>query len=67
MPGLCGVGSIQKKWDFSRLSGVYVTIFALISILCGRFLFKGHIPIATWVGLALIVCGGMIIQFFQKI
>jgi multidrug transporter EmrE-like cation transporter len=50
------------KWDFSRLLGVYVAVFALVSILCGRFLFQETIPISTWVGLAVIIAGGLIIQ-----
>ena len=28
------------KWDFSRLLGVYVAVFAVVSVLTGRFLFK---------------------------
>jgi drug/metabolite transporter superfamily protein YnfA len=54
------------RWDFSRLIGVYVGVFALVSVLCGRFLFKGSIAPATWVGLALIIVGGLVIQFGQK-
>jgi len=54
------------KWDFSRLLGVYVAIFALISLLFGRFIFKEHIPASTWTGLAFILVGGFIIQFGQK-
>jgi len=51
------------RWDFSRLLGVYVAVFAVISILSGRFLFKEAIPASTWSGLALIVLGGLVIQF----
>jgi drug/metabolite transporter superfamily protein YnfA len=51
------------KWDFSKLLGVYVAIFALISVLFGLFVFKENVPVSTWVGLALIVVGGMVIQF----
>lgn len=54
------------KLDFSRLLGVYVAVFALISILAGRFIFKENIPLATWLGLVFIVIGGLIIQFGQK-
>ena len=54
------------KWDFSRLLGVYVAVFAVLSILAGRFLFKEHIPLSTWAGLALIVLGGLTIQFGQR-
>ena len=51
------------KWDFSKLLGVYVAVFALISVLFGLFVFKENVPVSTWVGLALIVVGGMVIQF----
>jgi drug/metabolite transporter superfamily protein YnfA len=51
------------KWDFSKLLGVYVAIFAFISVLTGIFVFKENVPLSTWVGLALIVGGGMVIQF----
>jgi drug/metabolite transporter (DMT)-like permease len=51
------------KWDFSKLLGVYVAIFAIISVLFGVLVFKENMPISTWVGLALIVGGGMVIQF----
>jgi len=51
------------KWDFSRLLGVYVALFALVSILCGRFVFKENVPFSTWFGLVFIIIGGLIIQF----
>jgi multidrug transporter EmrE-like cation transporter len=51
------------KWDFSKLLGVYVAIFAFISVLFGIFVFNENVPASTWVGLVLIVGGGMIIQF----
>jgi drug/metabolite transporter superfamily protein YnfA len=50
------------KWDFSRLLGVYVAVFALVSILIGRFWFREAIPPSTWAGLGLIVLGGLVIQ-----
>ena len=50
------------KWDFSRLLGVYVAVFAAVSILAGRFVFKETIPASTWMGLAIIVLGGTVIQ-----
>jgi drug/metabolite transporter superfamily protein YnfA len=67
MLGSYGVVVNMVKWDFSRLLGVYVAVFALISILFGRFVLKETIPIATWVGLTVIVGGGMIIQFGDRI
>lgn len=67
MLGLYGVVVNMVKWDFSRLLGVYVAVFALISVLFGRFVFDENIPGSTWIGLSVIVCGGMIIQFGDKL
>ena len=53
-------------WDFSRLLGVYVAVFALVAVLAGRFWFGESIPPSTWVGLALIVVGGLVIQFGSR-
>ena len=62
---LGGYGIIVNtvKWDFSKLLGVYVCVFALVSILVGRFAFKELIPVSTWIGLSIIVIGGAVIQF----
>lgn len=51
------------SWDFSKLLGVYVAVFAIVSVLCGRFIFGETIPVSTWVGLSIIIMGGMVIQF----
>ena len=51
------------RWDFSRLLGVYVAVFALVSVLFGRFVFGEHVPLSTWLGLAVIIVGGLLIQF----
>ena len=51
------------RWDFSKLLGVYVAVFAMVSVMCGRFVFGESIPNSTWMGLAIIVAGGMVIQF----
>ena len=67
MLGCYGVVVNMVRWDFSRLLGVYVAIFAMISILCGKFVFNESIPAATWIGLIVIICGGMIIQFGSRI
>src|SRR5262245_28951096 len=37
--------------DFSRLLGVYVGVFALLSVAAGRFVFAERISPATWLGL----------------
>ena len=51
------------RWDFSRLLGVYVAVFAVVSVLAGRFAFGENVPASTWIGLAIIVTGGLVIQF----
>ncbi len=65
--GSYGVVVNMVKWDFSKLLGVYVSIFALISVLYGRFVFHENIPVMTWIGLITIICGGIIIQFGNSI
>jgi drug/metabolite transporter superfamily protein YnfA len=61
--GFYGIVVNTVKWDFSKLLGVYVAVFATISILFGLLVFKETIPSTTWIGLAVIICGAMIIQF----
>jgi small multidrug resistance family-3 protein len=51
------------KWDFSKLLGSYVAFFAVASILYGLLVCQETVPSSTWVGLALIVAGGLVIQF----
>ncbi len=64
--GCYGVVVNTVKWDFSRLLGVYVAVFAVVSVMAGRFVFKETIPLTTWVGLAIIVIGGTVIQMGQN-
>jgi drug/metabolite transporter superfamily protein YnfA len=61
--GLYGVLVNMVPWDFSRLLGVYVAVFAVVSILAGKYVFGELIPLTTWIGLAIIVVGGLCIQF----
>ncbi len=62
MLGGYGVVVNTVKWDFSRLLGVYVAVFAVVSVLAGRFVFRETVPASTWLGLAIIVIGGAVIQ-----
>lgn len=66
MLGCYGLVVNLVKWDFSKLLGVYVAIFAFVSILWGRFIFKETVPMSTWLGVAVIVVGGLIIQSGQR-
>lgn len=65
---LAGYGLLVNtvKWDFSKLLGIYVGFFALVSILSGRIVFHEKIPPSTWLGLILIMTGSLIIQFGQR-
>jgi small multidrug resistance family-3 protein len=54
------------KWDFSKLLGVYVAVFAAVSVLAGRFLFEEDVAPTTWVGVGIIMVGGLVIQFGQR-
>ena len=42
--------------------GAYVAVFALVSMLVGRFWFREDVSTSNWVGLGLIVAGGLVIQ-----
>ena len=48
--------------DFSKLLGSYVGLFAVVSVCAGRFLFHDTVPPTTWVGLAVILAGSLIIH-----
>jgi small multidrug resistance family-3 protein len=61
--GSYGVAINQLPLDFSKLLGVYVGFFALVSVLCGRLLFDEVIAPATWVGLGVVLTGSLIMQF----
>ena len=61
--GAYGLVVNTVKWDFSKLLGVYVAFFALVSVLCGRYVFRESMPASTWIGLSFIIIGGLIIQF----
>ena len=67
MLGCYGVTVNIVQWDFSRLLGVYVAVFAAVSVLWGHFVFGESVPPTTWMGLAIIVAGGLVIQFGTKL
>ncbi|MDA8325175.1 MAG: hypothetical protein M0033_03045 [Nitrospiraceae bacterium] len=64
--GCYGITVNMVRWDFSKLLGVYVGVFALVSVLFGRFVFKENIATFTWLGLLLIIAGGLVIQFGNR-
>lgn len=66
MLALYGLVVNSVSWDFSRLMGVYVAFFAILSVLYGRFFFNEEVSASTWIGCALIAAGGLVIQFGQQ-
>jgi len=48
--------------DFSRLLGAYVGVFAVVSVLIGRLVFHDAVPASTWIGLAVVLAGSLIIH-----
>ena len=65
---LAGYGLIVNSidWNFSKIFGVYVGAFALVAVLFGKFLFREQIPLSTWIGLGIIIMGGLVVQFGEK-
>jgi drug/metabolite transporter superfamily protein YnfA len=61
--GSYGLVLNQIPIDFSKLLGAYVGLFALVSILFGKFLFSEAIPVSTWLGLGVVLLGSAIIQW----
>jgi drug/metabolite transporter superfamily protein YnfA len=60
--GLYGIIVNKLDLDFSRLLGAYVGFFAIVSVCTGRFVFGEVVPLSTWLGLAVILAGSMIIH-----
>lgn len=60
--GTYGVIVNKLDLDFSSLLGAYVGLFALVSVCAGRFVFREVVPPSTWVGLAVILAGSLIIH-----
>jgi drug/metabolite transporter superfamily protein YnfA len=50
-------------WDFSRIFGIYISLFALVSVLSGRFVLQENVSVSTWLGLCFIISGALIVQF----
>jgi len=42
--------------------GAFVGIFAVVSVIIGRWMFKDQIPVSTWIGFAIILAGSMVIH-----
>jgi hypothetical protein len=53
------------RWEFSRLMGVYIAVFFVVSQLLALFLFRERLQVPTLVGGALIVTGGLVLMFWK--
>jgi len=60
--GCYGVAVNLLNIDFSRLLGAYVGVFAAVSVLTGRLVFRDQVPPSTWVGLGVVLAGSLIIH-----
>jgi small multidrug resistance family-3 protein len=60
--GAYGLVVNQLQIDFSRLLGAYVGFFAVASVAVGRLAFKEGVATSTWIGLAIILAGSMVIH-----
>jgi len=58
-----GYNLLTKGMNFSKMLGVYIAVFALVNLLLGWRRAPAEVTGATIVGTAVIVCGGLIIQF----
>jgi small multidrug resistance family-3 protein len=60
--GSYGIAVNTVRIDFSKLLGVYVGVFAAVSVLTGWLVFGDRVPRTTWWGLCLIVAGSAVIH-----
>jgi len=60
-----GLSVNLPKWDFSRLMGVYIAVFFVVSQITAVVFFHERIGLPTIVGGALIVAGGILISVWR--
>lgn len=63
--GCYGLVVNSIRWDFGKLLGVYVAVFALVSVLWGRYVMKEVIAPSTIAGVLIIILGGLIISWSE--
>ncbi len=61
--GSYGVVVNLLQLDFSRLLGAYVGVFAVTSIAFGKIAFGDKVSPSTWLGVAVVLLGSLIIQY----
>jgi drug/metabolite transporter superfamily protein YnfA len=64
--GSYGVVVNQLSLDFSVLLGAYVGVFAIVSVLFGRYVFAERVSLTTWIGLGVVLLGSGVIYYGQQ-
>ena len=64
--GSYGVVVNQLNLDFSKLLGAYVGVFAVVSVLVGRYVFDEVVLNTTWLGLGIVLAGSAVIYYGQQ-
>jgi len=54
-----------SRWDFSRLMGVYIAVFFVVSQVMSVVVFRERLHAPALVGGALIVTGGLLLTFWH--
>jgi drug/metabolite transporter superfamily protein YnfA len=65
--GSYGILVTMLDLDFSKALGAYVGFFAVVAVLFGWLVFGERVPGTTWVGLAVILAGSVVIQFGSRV
>ena len=64
--GSYGLVLNQLDIDFGKLLGAYVGLFALVSVFFGRFVYREQVAGSTWLGLAIVLVGSLVIQLGSR-
>jgi drug/metabolite transporter (DMT)-like permease len=56
-----------SRWDFSRLMGVYIAVFFIVSQLLAVAIFRERLHLPMLVGGAFIVAGGLLLTFWHPV
>jgi small multidrug resistance family-3 protein len=65
-----------EHWSFSRMLGVYVAFFVTISVFWDilfpdrtmpHLVWYYRVPCTTWIGMAIVIVGAMLIQYGPKL
>jgi len=65
--GSYGIVVNLLPFDFSRVLGIYIGVFAVVSVATGRFVFQETIATSTWLGVGVVLVGSLIVQFGARL